>query len=100
MCLGLPGRVVEPIDLACQTMVVDVRGEHVQVSAAMLIGEGIRSPRPGDWVLVHMGLALSQMDEADARDTLESLEELSGMYAEFEIRAGAAETSGPLHPAS
>ncbi len=47
-----------------------------------------------------MGLALSQMDEADARDTLESLEELSGMYAEFEIRAGAAETSGPLHPAS
>lgn len=86
MCLGLPGRVVAPVDQIRQTMIVEVRGQHQQVSAGMLVGDGAHAPQPGDWVLIHMGLALSRMDEAEALSTLESMDELSGMYAELEAR--------------
>jgi hydrogenase expression/formation protein HypC len=100
MCMGLPGRVVESADLARQTVVVDVRGQPKQVSAAMLLGEGMSSPQPGDWVLVHMGFALSRMDEAEALSTLESLDELSGMYAAFELGAESADANGSVHSSS
>jgi len=99
MCMGLPGRVVEAADLARQVMVVDVRGQRQKVSAAMLIGDGMNTPKQGDWVLVHMGFALSRMDEAEALSTLASLDELSGMYAEFELSAASADSAETMHSA-
>jgi hydrogenase expression/formation protein HypC len=99
MCMGLPGRVVEAADLARQVMVVDVRGQRQKVSAAMLIGDGMNTLKQGDWVLVHMGFALSRMDEAEALSTLASLDELSGMYAEFELSAASADSAETMHSA-
>ncbi len=80
MCLGLPGRVLQPVDRERQSVRVEVSGEQRQVSAAMLLDDGADLPRPGDWVLVHMGFALAQMDESEARDILDSQDELSSMY--------------------
>jgi len=96
-CMGLPGQVVEAAELARQTMIVDIRGQHQQVSAGMLIEDGMNPPQPGDWVLVHMGFALSWMDEAEALSTLASLDELSGMYAEFELSAASADSDEAVH---
>jgi len=79
MCLGMPARVLDAVDLSSQRLLVDVQGQRQQVSAAMLMDE---LPQPGQWVLVHMGFALSRMDEAEARSVLESLNELSDRFDE------------------
>jgi len=82
MCLGMPASVVEPVDVLSQRMLVDVQGKQQRVSAAMLMRDLTDLPQPGHWVLVHMGFALSRMDEAEARSVLESLDELSDLYAD------------------
>jgi len=97
MCLGLPGRVVESVNLIQQTVVVDVRGQRQRISAAMLIGDGLPSPQVGQWLLVHMGFALSLMDETEALSALESMDDLSGMYEEFALRAESADSGGTAH---
>lgn len=79
MCLGMPARVLEAVDLSSQRLLVDVQGQRQQVSAAMLMDD---LPRPGQWVLVHMGFALSRMDETEARSVLKSLDELSDRFDE------------------
>lgn len=82
MCLGMPGSVVEPVDVVRQSVLVDVQGHQQRVSAAMLLGDAADLPAIGDWVLVHLGFAMQRMDEAEAHLVLESLDQLSAMYAE------------------
>jgi len=90
MCLGIPARVVEPVDSVRQTVLVDNRGHVQQVSAAMLMGDSAEVPQPGDWVVVHLSFALSRMDEAEARSVLASLDDLNELYAD-QLEAHAAE---------
>ncbi len=82
MCLGIPGQIVESIDEVRQSVLVDVQGQQRQVSAAMLLGDGGELPCPGDWVVVHLGFALSRMDEEQARTVLGGLDELARMYSD------------------
>ncbi len=84
MCLGVPGLVLEPVDAVKQRVLVDVQGDRQQVSAAMLDsdGEGEGLPQVGDWVVVHLGFALSRMDEAEARTVLDGLQALHDLYAD------------------
>ncbi len=56
---------------------VDVAGARRKVSIALLDGEDVG---PGDWVLVHVGFALSKLDEAEAQATLELLEGMNKAY--------------------
>ncbi len=93
MCLGMPARVVAPVDVSSQRVLVDVQGKEQQVSAAMLI-DGL--PEPGDWVVVHLGFALSRMDESEARSVLSSLDDLSDLYAD-ELQAHASATEPTPH---
>ncbi len=71
MCLGIPGEVValspEHEDLA----VVRVEGVDRPVNIGMLRGDGETELVPGDWVLIHVGFALSRIDEATATASLE-----------------------------
>lgn len=90
MCLGIPARVVEPVDTDHQTVLVDNRGHVQQVSAAMLMGDSAEVPQPGEWVVVHLGFALSRMDDAEARSVLASLDDLDDLYAD-QLEAHAAE---------
>jgi hydrogenase expression/formation protein HypC len=67
MCLGIPGRVIEPSPDRPDLARVDVDGVVRDINMAMLEDD---RPRPGEWVLIHLGFALEKMTEADARDTL------------------------------
>ncbi len=70
MCIALPGRVLEIVDAAARTARVDVRGTPRTISLGLL------DARPGDWVLVSLGLAVERITEADAAETLRLLDEL------------------------
>jgi hydrogenase expression/formation protein HypC len=73
MCLGIPGRVTETFSEGDVAMAkVDFGGLSKQVCVAHVPGV-----RAGDYVLVHVGFALAQIDEDEARRTFELLEELA-----------------------
>lgn len=76
MCLAIPGQVVEIAAESPDLATVDVAGVRRRVNVGLL-----DDPAPGDWVLVHVGFALSQVDEEEAMATLELLR---AMGEEFE----------------
>jgi hydrogenase expression/formation protein HypC len=80
MCLAIPGRVVELVDEVNRIAQVDVAGVRRNVSIGLLDAEG-DAAEPGDWVLIHVGFAISKVDEREALATLRLLE---GMGAEYE----------------
>ena len=91
MCLAIPGQVVEVLDEAGQLAEVDVEGVRRTVNIALL-GEGTGA-EPGDWVLIHVGFALSRIDEREAHATLQLLREADGGLDQAidELRASAIE---------
>ncbi len=80
MCLAIPGRVVELVDELNRIAEVDVAGVRRKVSVGLLDAEG-GAAQPGDWVLIHVGFAISKVDEREALATLRLLE---GMGADYE----------------
>ena len=92
MCLAIPGRVVEVFDDESQLARVEVAGVRRTVNVALLEG---RDARPGalegQWVLIHVGFALARIDEQEALDTLELLNQMGAEYEQElqELRAGA-----------
>lgn len=77
MCLGIPGEVVEILTEHQDLAKVDVNGVRRPINIGLLADEGVR---PGDWVLIHVGFAMSKIDEEEARATLEFLETLGRAY--------------------
>jgi hydrogenase expression/formation protein HypC len=80
VCLAIPGRIMEIVDEANRLARVDVAGVQRNVNIGLLDADGI-SAQPGDWVLIHVGFALSLVDEAEAEATLRMLQ---GMGADYE----------------
>ncbi|MEV0466977.1 HypC/HybG/HupF family hydrogenase formation chaperone [Nocardia tengchongensis] len=71
MCLGIPGQVVEILDgYHDQIALVDVSGAHRKVNIGLLDQDPVR---PGDWVIIHMGLAVEKTDAAGAAAALDGL---------------------------
>lgn len=83
MCLAIPGRVVEVVDAASQLAKVDVAGVRRTVNLALLDDDP--HALAGSWVLIHVGFALSQIDEREALATLALLAEMGAEY-EQELR--------------
>jgi len=79
MCLAIPGRVVEIVDEAGGIAKVEVGGVRRNVNVALL-----DAVRVGDYVLIHVGFALSKVDEHEATKTLRLLEELGAYQDEFD----------------
>ena len=77
MCLGIPGRIVEFVDPARQLARTDVGGVVRVVNVMLLLPGGLDV---GDWVLIHVGFALSKIDEEEARRTIEFLSSLGDAY--------------------
>ena len=75
MCLAVPGQIVELVDEANHLATIDVAGVHRKVNVGLLDGVG-----PGDWVLIHVGFAISQVDEQEAIATRRLLEEMGAEY--------------------
>ena len=84
MCLGIPGQVVEIVDAAACVGVVDICGVRRQVNLSCVVDDAHpASDCVGAWVLVHVGFAMSRIDEAEARATLELLQGLGDLQAEL-----------------
>jgi hydrogenase expression/formation protein HypC len=77
MCLGIPGQVIEITDATARMAAVRVSGARRAVDLSLL-DEG--AVAPGDWVLVHAGLALSVIPEREALETLDLLREMSEAF--------------------
>lgn len=85
MCLGIPGRIVTIDDATKKLATVDVSGVKRQVNIACIITEDHPVEAcVGDWVLVHVGFAMSRINEEEARQTLQILTELGEAQAEIE----------------
>ena len=79
MCLGIPGQIIDIVDDANSIAKVDVSGVRRNVSVALVRPDGIE---PGDWVLIHVGFAMSKIDEAEAHKTLKALQLMGQAYAD------------------
>jgi hydrogenase expression/formation protein HypC len=79
MCLGIPGEVVELMPEHPDLAKVDVSGVTRAINIGLLEGEDVQ---PGDWVLIHVGFAMSKIDEEEARAALEFLESIGTAYDE------------------
>lgn len=76
MCLGIPGKVIALADNAQDTAWVDVCGVKREVNVA-LVADGVDvASLIGSWVLVHVGFAMSRLDEQEALDTLAALRQM------------------------
>ncbi len=85
MCLGIPGQIIEITDAERQLAKVDVSGVQRQVNIACIISdEHPLDDCVGDWVLVHVGFAMSRIDEDEAQKTLDILSELGEMQDELD----------------
>ena len=87
MCLGIPARVVELGPPESHSATVDVEGVQRRVNTVIVDDEPLEV---GDWVLLHVGFAMSRVDETEAAETLDFLRALGSLYDE-EIEAFGAE---------
>ena len=92
MCLAIPGQVIELVDEANQIARVDVVGVRRNINVSLLADDG-DDARPGDWVLIHVGFALSKVDEAEAQATLGLLAQMGENYEQEleELKASVIE---------
>ncbi len=77
MCLGIPGEVIEILADRPDLARVDVSGVKRAINIGLLADETVE---PGDWVLIHVGFALSKIDEDEARAAMEFLESIGKAY--------------------
>ena len=91
MCLGIPGRIVKIDDQERKLATVDVSGVRRQVNIACIVNdEHPVESCVGDWVLVHVGFAMSRINEEEAAQTLKILTELGEAQAEIEAMTRSA----------
>ena len=84
MCLAIPGQIIEVVDEANRLAKVDVAGVQRTINIGLMDAEG-DGVGPGDWVLIHVGFAISQVDEDEALETRRQLERMGEDYeAELE----------------
>ena len=97
MCLGIPGQIVKITDVARQMALVDVSGVQREVSLECVVDDYFPLERcVGHWALIHVGFAMSLINEAAAEATLKVLRELGEVQAELL----AMQESAPTPPAS
>jgi len=89
MCLAIPGKIVELLDEDRDTAVIDVLGVRRRIDLGLLADD---PPVEGDWVLIHVGFAMSKISEVDALDQLRMLTELGEQESALEEVQGL---SGP-----
>jgi hydrogenase expression/formation protein HypC len=92
MCLAIPGQILEIVDEPNRLARVDVAGVRRNVNVGLLDGED-GGAAPGDWVLIHVGFALSKVDEEEAMATRRLLEQMGAEYEQEleELKASVIE---------
>jgi hydrogenase expression/formation protein HypC len=92
MCLAIPGQIIEVVDEPNRLAKVDVAGVQRNVSIGLLDSDG-DSAGPGDWVLIHVGFAISKIDEEEAVATQRLLQQMGAEYEQEleELKASVIE---------
>jgi hydrogenase expression/formation protein HypC len=90
MCLAIPGQIIEVVDEDNRLARVDVAGVQRNVNIGLLGDGGVEV---GDWVLIHVGFALSKVDEEEAHATIALLQKMGEAYEQEleDLRASAIE---------
>jgi hydrogenase expression/formation protein HypC len=90
MCLAIPARLIEYLDDGHQYATVDLAGVRRRVNTTLLTGPD--TAQVGDYVLIHVGFALSRVSEEEAQETLRILEAMGAAYADelVQIRTSQA----------
>jgi hydrogenase expression/formation protein HypC len=70
MCLAIPGQIVEVLREQRHIAIVEVTGVRRRVDLGLLEDD---LPNPGDWVLIHVGFAMSKISEHDAAEQMRML---------------------------
>jgi hydrogenase expression/formation protein HypC len=81
MCLAIPGQIIEIVDAENQIAKVEVGGVRRNINTGMLNED---EAQIGNWVLIHVGFAMTRIDEHEAKETLRVLEEIGQYREEFE----------------
>jgi len=81
MCLGIPGQVVEIVDASQHKAIAEVDGVRREINVGLVMGD-VGGLNVGDWVLIHVGFAMSKIDEEEAARNLAWLKELGSVYDE------------------
>jgi hydrogenase expression/formation protein HypC len=89
MCLAIPGKIVELLHEDRDTAIIDVLGVRRRIDLGLLADD---PPITGDWVLIHVGFAMSKISEVDALDQLRMLSDLGEQESALEEVQGL---SGP-----
>lgn len=78
MCLGIPGQIIEITDQNHKLAIVNIAGVKRQINIACIVDEQ-HPPESciGDWVLVHVGFAMNRINEKEALETLQMLQEIT-----------------------
>ena len=87
MCVGIPAQVVEILPAEKKSAIVEVEGVRREVSIVVVLDDGVKV---GDWVLIHVGFAMSIIDEEEAAAQLEFMRLLGSVYDD-EVEAFGAE---------
>lgn len=87
MCLGVPAQVIELPEDNPAIATVAISGVNRDISIDLLLDEGLAV---GDWVLVHVGFALSKIDAEEAAATLDQIKKLGGYTFETELDSFAS----------
>jgi hydrogenase expression/formation protein HypC len=93
VCLAIPGQVIEIVDELNRLAKVDVAGVRRNVNVGLLDDENGGGVVPGDWVLIHVGFAISKVDEEEARATRDLLVRMGAEYEQEleELKASVIE---------
>jgi len=91
MCLAIPGKIVEILGDNEGAALVEVAGVRRKVDLGLLEED---RPKPGDWVLIHVGFAMSKISEQDALEQMQTLQALGESEAAFEEVRGYGSEDG------
>ena len=81
MCLGIPGQITEITNREHKLAMVNLGGVKRQINIACIVDEQHPPEKCiGDWVLVHVGFAMNRINEQEAAETLQLLQEIAQSY--------------------
>ena len=85
MCLAIPGQIIEILPERDHLALVDVVGLRRKIDVGLLADD---AAKPGDWVLIHVGFAMSRISEQDALEQMRILRMMGEQAAALEEAAG------------
>jgi len=98
MCLAIPGKIIELVPNQAHLGTVEVAGVRRKVDLGLLVDD---MPVPGDWVLIHVGFAMTKISERDAAEQMHLLQMLGETeQAIEEVRGYGLDDSGSFRSMS